>query len=174
MIRSLLRPGLLLALSVVLLNCSKKEETPDAATRVQGTWKLAGLNATPAIRVRTGSFTGSFSDLFPLVKVAYPCISDVTLTMAANTTQLNTPQGCTFTDFEAQQQLGVSFNGTYSITGNKLELISSNSKVSTFDLTTSGNQMTWAYDNRFVDPDAPTDATKAINSRVTITFEKVP
>lgn len=172
MSRSLARLGTLLALSIILLNCSKKEETPDPATAVQGRWKLIGLRANPAIKIQ--GLPGTFSELYPLVQVRYPCIGDVTLTLTANTTRLNTPTGCNFTDFEVQQQLGVSFNGTYVVEGSQLDFTSSTGLVRKYELTTSGDQMTWAYQNKFLDPDAPGDATKAIDSRVTITFQKVP
>lgn len=171
MIRSFARLGTLLALSLVLLNCSKKEDTPNPTAAVQGNWKLSGLSANPGIKLKQGTFTGVFSDLYPLVALQYPCITNVTLTLTGTTTQLNTPTGCTFTDAEVQRQLGVSFNGTYVITGNKLEFTSSTGTKTSYDLTTSAGTMTWAYQGRFTDPDDP---TKQSTSTVTLTFQKAP
>lgn len=148
----------MLMLSLVLFQCGKKDDdlTPSNA-RVEGTWKMTGLNVSPA--------QNGVTDYFQVIAaVAGPCFVDAKYTFNANgTTSVNIPQGCAVDEDDITDQTGVSDQTKWSVSGNKIIFTDANGSDE-YNLKLSGNTMEWSQSEK--------DPTDGKTYTYTIVFAK--
>lgn len=132
---------LLLALSVVSYRCSKSDDTPAPnTTTVEGTWKISGLTANPAVVVQGLPLT----DLYGGLVLVYPCFAQATLTfVAGGTMTLSIPSGCGVQPALVEQYTGFSSTSKWVVNGSKITITKSDGKTQvTYDYQISGTLLT--------------------------------
>ncbi len=132
---------LLLSLSVVSYRCSKSDDDPaPSTTSVEGTWKISGLTANPAVLVQGIPLT----DLYGGLVLIYPCFAQATLTfVAGGTMTLSIPSGCGVQPALVEQYTGFSSSSKWAVNGSKVTITKSDGKTQvTYDYQISGTLLT--------------------------------
>ena len=120
------------SLALTVMNCSKDKDSPEA--QIVGTWKISNLF------YKEGS--DPEQDLYPLLLLSSPCISNVSITFKSNGTATSSiPNDC---QDDAGDFVGGVDNATYEVKGDKLILTSSGT-AEEVPVSFSGKQMFWTF-----------------------------
>lgn len=116
-----------------------------------GTWKRTTMLLTEA--------NGKTTDMAPELTKTMPCTKDITYSFVADgTMRVNVPESCGVMKLAIER---VNKSGRWTISGGKITIVvlDKNLPDSDYDLTISGNTMTWSF-NYANNPQMP-NPTKA-------------
>ena len=139
----LLAWALVVAMPLWFGSCKKEDGgiiNPPAPNSIEGSWKISGINLNDGKEI---------SDLLAFLKEqgqegadVVACLTDTKLVFSSNGKIMGTPSPyCQSADADAYNP--VSDSATWSVSGNKVTLTDSDGSTDTYDLTVSGNTMTW-------------------------------
>jgi hypothetical protein len=159
--------ALLLAMPLLFSSCKKDNDDVTPAT-VEGDWKITGIKANPAIEF---PFFGKVSDIYQLFALADgDCLNNLVVTFSNGATSVNVPPACQDSQDETGEIalfLPLSNSSKWTLDGNKLTLTNTDGTVKTYDVTTSGNTMTWSSEEEVEN----LDGTKT-NATLTVTWTR--
>jgi hypothetical protein len=124
---------LLFAMSISLFSCSKSDSsTATPANSVVGNWKITGYF------IKTG--TAAEVDYTSVLFTSSACIKDLVISFSSSgkVTGSSSSKACDTSG------LGVDSNSTYTVTGTQITLIDAAGAKDTYNLSFSGNTMSWS------------------------------
>jgi hypothetical protein len=155
-----------LAMPFWLSSCKKDNAgggEPITPNSIEGSWKISGM------KMSDGKETVDFLEMIKelLGEDAVACLTDITITFnsTGKVTGKDSPK-CQSGEADGYNPVGEE--AIWKVTGNKLT-ITSGSDVSTYDLTVTGNTMTWSIQEQ---DDLDEDGKKETYTR-TIEFKRV-
>lgn len=122
----------------ILLTMLLFSPAPLLAQSVVGTWKRTTMLLTEA--------NGKTEDSTPELTKTMPCTAEITYTFLADgTMRVNVPESCGAMKKTIER---MNKSGRWSATGNRLRIVVPDKSLpdSDYDLSLSGNTMTWDFD----------------------------
>ena len=146
---------LILFMAAGILSCNKDSDdpTPDPVKEnsVEGSWKIAAMNISPA--------QNGVTDILEYIEsmTGNHCISETVFKFETNSKiSGNVPAGCTDEDTEV-----IEDNATWKVAGNKIQ-ITEGTETSEYDLEVSKTEMKWTTQ----------EVEDGVTYKLTIVFKK--